>query len=128
MDTVGRVDVHENRANLGRRVLRHNPLGVIGRPDAKSFACVDPQCHQSAGEAIDLGLELAIGVAQILVAADQCFAVLLTLRDAVEHIANRGADQRDVGCTVSVRQLSVIGEEWPRHVLAPLNAPRLRAG
>src|SRR5207253_5553378 len=45
-------------------LLRHNPLGVIGRPDAQSFALLDAQRDQSAGETIDFGLELAIGVAQ----------------------------------------------------------------
>src|SRR5262249_35115900 len=74
------------------------------------------------GEAIDLRLELAKRVAQVLMATDQRFAVLLTLRDSVKHVANRGADQRYGCCTMGICQAGIIGQERPLHVLVSLDA------
>ena len=50
-DAVGRVDVHQDRADLRRRVLQQHPLRAVRRPDADPVTLLDPAVEQAAGRA-----------------------------------------------------------------------------
>ena len=56
---VGGVDVDEDRADLGRRVLHEHPLGAVGRPDADAVARADPEMQQPGRRGVDRRVELA---------------------------------------------------------------------
>ncbi len=55
---IGRVDVHEDHADLRRRVLHQRPLGAVRRPHAEPVAGLEAEREQSARGAVDLGVEL----------------------------------------------------------------------
>ncbi|MNO99051.1 hypothetical protein D3C76_908140 [compost metagenome] len=59
---VGRVDVDQNRADLGAGQLQDAPLGAVGRPDADPVGGAYAQGHQGAGVYIDLFGQLPPGV------------------------------------------------------------------
>ena len=68
---VGRVDVDENRTDLGGGILDDHPLRAVGRPNPDPVADVDADAEQAAGHLVHRGVELAVGVAQPLLATDE---------------------------------------------------------
>ncbi len=65
---VGRVDVDEDHAGLGRRVLDEHPLAAVGTPDAQPVAGRQARGEQRPRGAVDLLVELRVGQAEVLVA------------------------------------------------------------
>ena len=96
VEPVARVDVDEDRAQLGRGELGDRPLRAVRRPDPDALALLDAERDQRAGAAVDLGLELAVGVAQVLVTGDERLVVGVLGDGAVEQIADGEAEQRHV--------------------------------
>jgi hypothetical protein len=99
---IGGVDVDEDRADLGRRVLDDDPLRAVGRPDAHAVAHADPEAQQPGRRGVDRRLELRVGQAHVLVAADERGAVGEAGRRAREVDADGVAQQGRVGRAVAV--------------------------
>ena len=57
---VRRIDIHEDRPDLGGRVLNDDPLVAVGRPDTNSVALVDAQSHEAPRAFLDLLPELGV--------------------------------------------------------------------
>ena len=85
---VGRVDVDQDGADLGGGELGQHPLGVVGGPDADVLAFLDADGHQAAGDALDLGVEPAIGEPVAGGAVDQGFTVGIAAGLLVEDVAD----------------------------------------
>ena len=68
---VGRIDVDEDRADLGGRELDDHPLRVVRRPDADPVAARHAGRHHPARAPIDLGVQLVVRPADALVARDE---------------------------------------------------------
>ncbi len=66
-----RVDVDQHQAGLGGRVLRHNPLGAIGRANADAIAAAQTDGHQRGGERVDTRAELAPRPRDALMTVDE---------------------------------------------------------
>ena len=58
---VGRVDVDQDRADLGRGVLQQGPLRAVRRPDADPVPSATPVREQPAGERVHVGVHLGVG-------------------------------------------------------------------
>src|SRR5579859_830570 len=58
---VSRVDVDQDRADLGRRVLGDRPFRAVRRPDTYPVALLDPHFQQPERQRIDVSGEFRIG-------------------------------------------------------------------
>ena len=104
---VGRVDVDEHRAEPGGGELGQDPFEPVGRPDPDAVALLEPEREQSAGDGIDLPVEVV--VAQGLAFSRQHHRVARAV--AGDGVAQRVRDRResqrrapvagDVGASVS---------------------------
>ncbi len=94
---IGRVDVHQNQADLGRRQLHQHPFHAVVRPDAHAVALAQTAAQQGAAQTIHLALELGIAQANVLVARNQRLLQALALGHGVEKIAYGLRQQRLVG-------------------------------
>ena len=72
---VGRVDVDQDRADLGGGVLGDRPLGAVGGPDPDPVALADAGPDQPDREGVDVGVELGPGPAPAGRDLDQRLAV-----------------------------------------------------
>ena len=99
---IGRIDVDEDQAGLGGRELGDHPFGIVRRPDADAVAGRKPERQQPGGQGVDLGFQLAIAPADVLLPHDQRVALAPALRRLVEMHADGVADQRHVGGAVDV--------------------------
>ncbi len=91
---VGRVDVDQDRADLGGGVLHQRPLGAVRRPDADPVALRDPGRDQPPGERVDVGVERRPGPAATGGHLDQRLAVPVRRDRALEVAADRLLEQR----------------------------------
>ena len=91
---VGGVDVDQDDAALGRGELDDDPLGDVGGPDGDPVALLVAQAQQALSGPVNLFLQLCPGVAQTLVFRNERFSLRELLRDLVEHVADRLADER----------------------------------
>ncbi len=103
---IGRVDVDQDQSRPGGRELRQHPLGAVRRPDADSLACFKAEAQQPDREVVDAARELTPGPAHPLVPDDQRGALGITLRDAFEMLADRGAEQRNRRRTVDIARIT----------------------
>ena len=85
---VGGVDVDQDGADLGGGELGQHPLGVVGGPDADVLAFLDADGHQAAGDALHLGVELAVGEPVAGGGVDECFAVGIAVGLLVKDVAD----------------------------------------
>ena len=99
---IGRVDVDQHQPRLGGGQLHQHPFGIVVRPDADAVARRQAQAQQGARQAVGLGLQLAVGVAALLVRHHQRLALGVTLDHGVEQGANGLLDQRRLGGTAGV--------------------------
>src|SRR6185503_17240354 len=76
--------------------LGDRPLGTVRRPDADPLALVDAEGDQRPGGAVDRLPELAISVAETLVAGDERLVVGMLGGGAVEQVADGEAEQGKV--------------------------------
>ncbi len=60
---IGRVDVDQDRADLGGGVLHDRPLRAVRRPDADPVALGDARGDQAAGQGVHVGVERGVGPA-----------------------------------------------------------------
>src|SRR5207244_1722023 len=81
---VRRIDVDQDRARLGRRVLRDQPLGAVRAPEADAIAALDVERDQSARDALDFDPELAVREALLLMTGDERVAGGMRGADAIE--------------------------------------------
>ena len=102
LEAVGRVDVDENGADLGRGKLRNRPLSPVGCPDAHPLPPLETKGHQAAGTPVDLLPQLSIGVAEPLVAHNQRLMIREAGDRLVEGIADREPEQGLVACAAGV--------------------------
>jgi hypothetical protein len=68
---VGRVDVHQDGADLGRGVLHQRPFGAVGRPHADALAALDAEREERPRALVDARGKLAVGPAHVLVPRDE---------------------------------------------------------
>jgi hypothetical protein len=99
---VRRVDVHQHRAHLRRRVLDHDPFGVVGAPDADTVAFRHAECEQTPRHELDLLVELAVGQPDVLVPAHEGIAARVIGDDAIERAADGLAHQGHVSRPLDV--------------------------
>ena len=91
---VRRVDVDEDRPDLGGGVLQQHPLGAVRRPDADAVAGLDPGGEQAAGQAIDIGAELVVGPSPISRAVDQGLTIAEAGDGPAQILTDRASDER----------------------------------
>ena len=101
-EPVGGVHVDEDGADLRRRVLRDHPLDAVRAPDADAVATFDAGCQQPAGDALHFETQLAVGEALVLVAGDERLPIGKERGGAIEALAERLAEQRQVRRTAHV--------------------------
>ena len=65
----------------------------FGAQMPEALPLLQTQSEQSAGTAIDLMLQLAIGVTQRLVADDERLVIRVLIDDLIEHVADGQAQQ-----------------------------------
>ena len=99
---IGRVDVHQYRADPSRRQLELDPLDRIGGPDAHSIAALDAEGQQPLGQTLDLGEQLGVGQPLTLPARDDGLALRSPSRDIAEEGMDRQADQRSLAASMDV--------------------------
>ena len=61
MGAVGRIDVDQDRADLGRGVLDERPLGDVRGPDPDAVAGPDRRAEQSERQRVDARDEIGVG-------------------------------------------------------------------
>jgi len=66
MSTIGGIDIDHDYARLGRGKLGDDPFGKVCGPDGQAVALPEAQSHEALGGAVQLFLQLAIGVAFLL--------------------------------------------------------------
>jgi hypothetical protein len=101
---IGRVDVDEDRADLGRCVLHERPLGAVGRPDPDPVALDDPTAGEPAGQRVDVGGERGIRPALARCAVDQRLVFGEAGGRGVEVGRDRLVQEREVGFAGRDRQ------------------------
>ena len=129
MSAVGRVDLDQDRADLGRGVLDERPLGDVRGPDPDAVAGPDPRPEQSERQRVDAGDELGVGEAAAGRDVDEGLAVGVPGGGAVEAVPDRVAEQRDVGGAGGVRREGGgHGDSSERHVAQRTSCLRSRTG
>src|SRR5205807_980519 len=68
---VGRVDVDEDDAQLGCRILDEGPFAAVGSPHPDAVAGTKPGREHASSQLVDGPTELGISEAPALVARDQ---------------------------------------------------------
>ena len=94
VQTVGRIDVDQDHAELRRSELQHHPLVAIRRPDADAVAPLQSQREQTGGDAFDFRMELPVVETDALGTHHQCRPIRMRCRDAVQQAAHGIAEQR----------------------------------
>jgi hypothetical protein len=87
-DSIGRIDIDQNDADLRTGKLADAPLGAIGRPHAETVAGFQAQRQQGPGVQIDGLSQLPPGVTQRLMTNHQRLALWITGHGLVENLAN----------------------------------------
>jgi len=99
---IGGIDVDQDRADLRRGELGHDPLERVGRPDAHPIAVVHAERHQAASEAVGQRVQLGVRQTETLVHRDHRLVAGIARRDSLEVRADRFADQRQRARTARV--------------------------
>src|SRR5438552_3544768 len=99
---VGGIDVDEDRAHRGGRVLDDDPLVSVGRPDANPIALLDAARDEPASDLLALGDQLAVRGAVRLMRDHQSLAITEAGRRAAQVLEDRLAKERPVACPVNV--------------------------
>ena len=99
MGAVGRVDVDQDRADLGGGVLRDRPLRAVGRPHPDPVALRDAGADQPAGEGVHVAVELGVGPASAGGELDERLVVAVRRDGALEVGADGLLDQGGAGLT-----------------------------
>ena len=97
MAAIGRVDIDQYRADLGRGELQQSPLRTVRRPDADPVAGVDPAGQQAQGQRRDVGVELGVRPAATTGDVDQRFGIGQTRDGSRQVVADRVTEQRRIG-------------------------------
>ena len=108
---VGRVDVHEDRPDAGRGVLRHHPLGAVAGPDADAVAGPGPPRQQAARRQGGLVPQLAVGQAHALPGHHQGVLAGAAGHGAAQVVADRLAQQGRQASAVAVGEHGE-GRSW----------------
>ena len=93
---VSGVYVDEDRADLGRCVLRGDPFIVVRRPNGDTVALLDPELEERLRGPIHNLVELAVGEPNILMDADDRFRVGIEIGNPIEALADRQPEKRRV--------------------------------
>ena len=83
--SIGGIDGYENDAGLGGCILADRPFDIIGRPDADPVALGESCRDEGPGEPVHPLRELPVAQADILMHADQGFAVAVLADDPIEE-------------------------------------------
>jgi hypothetical protein len=102
VDAIGRIDVDEDQARLGRGELGQHPFRVVWRPDADPLAGPQAERHQAGGKIGHAAGEFLVIPTDILMPHDQRRAVGRSLGDAPEQSPDRLADERPIAGAVNV--------------------------
>jgi hypothetical protein len=65
------VDVNQNRANLGRRELRNDPLKAVGRPNSYAISLLNSKVQEGTCELLGGVLQFCVREAPVLVATHE---------------------------------------------------------
>ena len=100
----------EDRPDERRRELRDRPFGMVRRPHGDAV----PLAHADRDEALRRRaayfMELAVRVPDARGKIDERLVVGVRLRDALEHVSDRLADERLFGARVGVAQAALRAE------------------
>ena len=110
---VGRVDVDEDRAHLGRGELDDDPLRAVGGPDPDPVALLDAGGDEPSGRHVHVPLQLGPGPSGPLLDVDQRLPVREPRDRVVEVVADRLLDEGDVGLADGVGQSGFGGHRRP---------------
>ena len=91
---VRRVDVDQDDARLGRRVLQLHPFGAVGRPDPDPVAGRQPGGDQAAGEHVGLRVERRVSPPAARGDVHEHLGIRVCGGDAPQVGADRLAQQR----------------------------------
>ena len=101
---VGRVDRHEDRPDLGGRVLGEGPLDAVRRPDADAVPLLDAGPDEGAGEPVDLRAQLGVREPDAGRPVDDRVALGEPGHRRVEVVSDRLLEERRIGGPHGVRQ------------------------
>jgi hypothetical protein len=104
MGAVCRIDIDQDRSELGRGELDEDPLRTVGRPDPDAVTLRYSQRLQPEGTGVDLGLELAIVPPASRHALDERRTIREPRDSQIEVRPDRVAQHRRRGCAVRVGQ------------------------
>ena len=94
---VGGVDVDQDGADLGGRVLDDGPLGSVRRPDPHAVTLGDTPADQAPRDDVDLIVEFAVGPPLSLRQVDKCLDIGVCGDRACEVGADGLFDERGCG-------------------------------
>ena len=100
------VDVHEDGANLGRRVLDEDPLGAVRRPDTHAVALGDPELQERRRHSIDRLVELPVAPPATGRNVYERIVLRLASDRSSEVLADGPPDQRQVARSARVAALT----------------------
>ena len=101
---VARVDVDQDRADLGCGVLHQRPLGAVRRPDPDALPLDQPGGEQRPSQPVHLRRELGIRPPDPLGHVDEGVAVREPRHGRVEVVGDGLLEERDVDLAPGVRQ------------------------
>ncbi len=102
MGAVGRVDVDQDRADLGGGVLRDRPLGAVRCPHADPVALGDARSDQADGQRVDVAVELRPGPAASAGELDQRLTVRMSDHRGLEVRTDGLVEERRVSLSPGV--------------------------
>ena len=121
---VGRVDVDQDRADLGGGVLRDRPLRAVRRPHPDPVALLDPGADQPPGERVHVAVELGVGPSPPGGELDQRLVVAVRRDGPLEVGPDRLLDQGRLGLSTGVGlHGSTLDEHGPTGALADRTVP-----
>ena len=107
MGPVGRVDVHQDRTDPGRRVLDEDPLRAVGRPDPDPIAPRDALAQQRRGDPVDGRVQLRVRPPPPARDVDERLVVRQAGGGAAQVVTDRAADERHVTHTARIAQVAL---------------------
>ena len=111
MAAVGRVDVDQDRADPGGRVLQQHPLRAVRRPDADPVPGVDSGREQAPGQGVGIGVQLPVGPPPSGRHVDHGLLIAARGRDPAQVRADGLAQQGQGRGSVTVGQLTFTGHD-----------------
>ncbi len=102
MRPVCGVDVDQDRADLGCRVLHDGPLGTVRCPHTDTVTAFNAEGHETACDHVDFVVQFAVCPSPVACHVNERLVVRMRPRGPLEVLTDRLFDDRSVGRTLVV--------------------------